>query len=94
MLCCNEKGNFTFLELKVVKKNKLHISPHQVAWMSRHSHGNVFIVCRDSDMVINIYSGNDASNLCGNSLSSVRALASFEKPYAWEKFWDLTCGNN
>ena len=92
VLCCNEKGLFTFLELKVVKKDRLRISPHQISWLSRHSHGRVFIICRDSNMVIHVYGGGDASSLCRDKLSVCRAIESFAKPYNWEKFWDLTCG--
>ena len=94
VLCCNEKGHFSFLELKIVKKDRLRISPHQVSWLSRHSHGRVFIICRDSNMVIHVFGGDDAYSLCRDKLSSCRAIASFAKPYNWEKFWDLTCGKN
>ena len=94
MLCCSEHGNFSFLELKIVKGRKkfsIDISPHQVAWLSRHSNANVFVVCRDSRLVIHVFRGGAAVDLCMDSFNSVEAVALFKEPYDWSKFWALTC---
>tara|TARA_R110002051_G_scaffold290050_1_gene353340 strand:- start:1494 stop:1778 length:285 start_codon:yes stop_codon:yes gene_type:complete len=92
VLCCNERGDFSFLELKIVKKGRTKISAHQVSWLARHSHARCFIVTRSSDMALDVYAGSRAVDLCVDRTSTVASLATFEKPYDWEKFWSLTCG--
>lgn len=92
VLLCNESGQFSFLELKIATRNKANLSPHQVAWMGRHAHSNCYIVTRNTDLVIDVYSGGSAVDLCMDGLAAVSALGSFEEPYNWEEFWRLTCG--
>jgi hypothetical protein len=92
VVCCNERGDFTFMELKIVKRNKANLSPHQIAWLCRHAHSNVFVVTFDSDLVINVFNGGDATALCVDGVSATPVLARFEKPYDWSGFWQLTCG--
>ena len=80
------------MELKVTKgrSNKLDLSPHQCAWLSRHSNGPCFIVVRDTSLAISIYSGSDAVDLRMDGLTAVPPLAVFEKPYDWLEFFKLT----
>jgi Holliday junction resolvase len=93
VLCCNERGDFSFLELKIVKKGRIKISAHQVSWLARHSHARCFIVTRSSNMDIDVYYGSSAVDLCVDRTSAVESLATFEKPYDWQTFWSLTCGD-
>ena len=92
VLLCSESGVFSFLELKVTKSRvgKLDLSPHQCAWLSRHSNGPAFIVVRDRSLAIRVYSGSDAVDLRMAGLAAVEALAAFEEPYDWESFFRLT----
>jgi hypothetical protein len=92
VLLLSEGGVFSLLELKVTKgrAGKLDLSPHQCAWLSRHSGGPVFIIVRDSSLDIRVYSGSDAVNLRMDGLAAVEALAVFEEPYDWEAFFRLT----
>tara|TARA_R110001583_G_scaffold165891_1_gene318650 strand:+ start:537 stop:815 length:279 start_codon:yes stop_codon:yes gene_type:complete len=87
-----ECGGFSFLELKVVKRRtgKLLLSPHQCAWLSRHSSGNCFIVVRDRSLDIGVYSGSDAVDLRMDGFAAVSPLAVFEEPYDWSAFFELT----
>tara|TARA_R110002051_G_scaffold27299_1_gene65731 strand:+ start:564 stop:818 length:255 start_codon:yes stop_codon:yes gene_type:complete len=80
------------LELKVVKRRtgKLLLSPHQCAWLSRHSRGNCFIVVRDRRLDIGVYRGSDAVDLRMDGFAAVQALAVFEEPYDWSAFFELT----
>ena len=80
------------MELKVSESTtgKLHLSPHQCAWLSRHSNGPAFIVVRDGSLAISVFSGSDAVDLRMDGLSAVEALAVFEEPYDWEAFFRLT----
>ena len=80
------------MELKITKgrSNKLNLSPHQCAWLSRHSSGPCFIVVRDSRLAISTYAGSDAVDLRMDGLTAVPPLAVFEKPYDWVEFFKLT----
>jgi hypothetical protein len=92
VLLCSEGGVFSFLELKVSESTtgKLHLSPHQCAWLSRHTSGPAFIVVRDSSLAISVFAGSSAVDLRMDGLSAVEALAVFEEPYDWEAFFRLT----
>ena len=92
VLLCGESGVFSFMELKVTKgrANKINLSPHQCAWLSRHSGGPVFIVVRDSSLDISVYAGADAVSLRMDSVAAVEALAVFQEPYDWKAFFRLT----
>ena len=93
VLLCSEGGVFSFLELKVTKSGagKLSLSPHQCAWLSRHTNGPCFIVVRDSSLAISVYGGSDAVDLRMDGLAAVSPLAVFEEPYDWAEFFRLTC---
>jgi hypothetical protein len=92
VLLCSEIGVFSFLELKVTKSKagKLGLSPHQCAWLSRHTNGPAFIVVRDSSLDIRVFAGSDAVDLRMDGLAAVSPLAVFEEPYDWEEFFQLT----
>ena len=92
VLLCSESGVFSFLELKVSESTtgKLHLSPHQCAWLSRHSGGPAFIVVRDGGLDISVYAASAAVDLRMDGLAAVEALAVFEEPYDWEAFFRLT----
>jgi hypothetical protein len=80
------------MELKIVKRNKANLSPHQIAWLCRHAHASCYVVALGADMVISVYNGGDAAALCVDGVAAVQVLAAFEKPYDWSSFWQLTCG--
>ena len=92
VLLCSESGVFSLLELKVTKRRagKISLSPHQCAWLSRHSGGPAFIIVRDSSLDIRVYRGSDAVDLRMDGLAAVSPLAVFEEPYDWESFFRLT----
>ena len=92
VLLCSEGGVFSFLELKVSESTtgKLGLSPHQCAWLSRHSGGPAFIVVRDSSLAISVYAASAAVDLRMDGLAAVEALAVFEEPYDWPEFFRLT----
>ena len=92
VLLCGEGGVFSFLELKAQKSavGKVDLSPHQVAWLSRHASGPCFIVVRDSSLNIRVFAGSDVVDLRMDGLAAVSPLATFEEPYDWETFFLLT----
>ena len=92
VLCCAEDGAFSFLELKVMHgtSRKVTLSPHQVAWQTRHGHANSFVVIRGSDLALRVFMGSCSVDLRMDGIDSVAALAVLEEPYDWPKFWQLT----
>ena len=72
------------------KSTKVALSPHQVAWQTRHGHANSFVVVRGSSLDISVYMGRDSTDLCMDGVTAVQALEVFEEPYEWQKFWQLT----
>ena len=93
VLLLGERGEFSFLELKAAKSfsRKVDLSPHQCAWLARHSHGPCFIVIRDSSLDIRVFRGSDAVSLRMDGASAVEALQVFKEPYDWDEFFQLTC---
>ena len=91
VLCCNEDGLFSFLELKVQDGPKINLSPHQGSWLSRHSHSNAFVVVRDSSLDLRVFLGGSCVDLALDDFDSISPYAKIQKPYDWEAFWELTC---
>jgi hypothetical protein len=93
VLLCSESGRFSCIELKATKARagKLDLSPHQVAWLSRHSHSNSFIVLRDRSLDISVFAAADAVDLRMGDFTAVEALQVFTEPYDWPGFFELTC---
>ena len=46
LLGYNQNKTFFTLELKVIKGNKIRLSPHQVSWHLRHGSGALILVAR------------------------------------------------
>ena len=93
VLLCTERGEFCWLELKAAKSisRKVDLSPHQVSWLTRHSHGPCFIVLRDSSLDISIFAASSAVDLRMDGASAVSPLGVFKEPYDWDEFFQLTC---
>jgi len=93
VLLCNERGAFSFMELKVVKRraSKVDLSPHQCAWITRHAHGSVFVVVREPSLAISIFGAATAVDLRMDKFSTLSPLALFEEPYNWDDFFRLIC---
>ena len=71
---------------------KVALSPHQVAWQTRHGHANSFVVVRGSNLAISVYMGAHSTSLCMDGTTAVAAVSVFEEKggYDWQKFWQLT----
>ena len=93
VLLCSETGQFSFLELKVVKRraSKDDLSPHQCAWLSRHAHSNSFIIVREPSLAISVFPASYAVDLRLDKFSDARPIQVFEGPYNWEKLFSLIC---
>tara|TARA_R100001086_G_scaffold157762_2_gene84448 strand:- start:329 stop:574 length:246 start_codon:yes stop_codon:yes gene_type:complete len=69
---------------------KVTLSPHQVAWQTRHGHANTFVVIRGSDLALRVFMGADSVGLRMDGIDSIQARFVFQEPYDWPKFWQLT----
>ena len=49
VLLCDEAGTFHFIELKYTTSNVVALSPHQVSWLTKHSHSKSWIIVRKGD---------------------------------------------
>ena len=49
VLLCDEQGTFHFIELKYTTSNVVALSPHQVSWLTKHSHSHSWILVRRGD---------------------------------------------
>ena len=46
VVLCDERGYFHFVELKATAGNAVDLRPHQVAWLSNHGHGSVWVLVK------------------------------------------------
>ena len=75
LLICDEKGLFHFIELKFVKANAVNLSPHQVAWLTRHKHSSSWVLIKKQNNPtttpeLYLYKATQAINLKMNGLKT------------------------
>lgn len=68
VLLCDDKGKFHFIELKATAGNAVDLRPHQVAWLSNHSHASVWVLIRKLEtktkpQSIYLYHGRESVDL-------------------------------
>jgi hypothetical protein len=68
VLLCDDKGEFHFIELKATAGNAVDLRPHQVAWLSNHSHASVWVLIRKLEtktkpQSIYLYHGRESVDL-------------------------------
>ena len=83
--CFPSCGFFT-AELKVIYRNKLKITPHQIAWNLQHhlKGGRCFIIATTLEQsTIKIYGGDKGRELAQN-VQLTEPLAMFDKPFDWQ----------
>jgi len=93
LLICDEKGLFHFIELKFVKANAVNLSPHQVAWLTRHKHSSSWVLIKKQNnptitAELYLYKADQAIDLKTNGLKT-EPIGSWKAPFEWEKLWDL-----
>ena len=95
LLICDELGLFHFVELKFVKANSVNLSPHQVAWLTRHKQGSAWILIKKQNnptttAELYLYKATQAIDLKMNGLKT-EPKEVWKAPFEWEKVWDLIC---
>ena len=93
VLCCDENGKFHFVELKATSGNAVDLRPHQVAWLTTHSHASVWVLVRKlqtktKPQMIYLYPGKDAMDLKMEGLKVTPVYEGEGEP-DWEKIMGL-----
>ena len=95
VVLCDELGNFHFVELKATAGNAVDLRPHQVAWLTNHGHGSVWVMIKkhktkNQPEQLFLYRGAEAVDLKMEGLKA--------EPYHhvagtvdWQKVFDLIC---
>ena len=85
LLGCHENCGFFTVELKVLKGNKLLLTPQQISWNYKHYHkgGSCFILATPLEQsTIKIYGGGESRELSLN-VHKITPQLSVDKPYEW-----------
>ena len=91
LIGCHADCGLFSVELKVSKRGKIKLSPHQIAWNYSHAlkGGRCFIIATPLEQsTLNIYGGIQARDLSLNvqesSLNVQEPLIVFHKPFDWK----------
>jgi hypothetical protein len=87
LIGCHADCGLFSVELKVSKRGKIKLSPHQIAWNYSHAlkGGRCFIIATPLEQsTLNIYGGCMVRELSLNE-NEVEPVAVFHKPFNWEQ---------
>jgi len=91
LIGCHADCGLFSVELKVSKRGKIKLSPHQIAWNYSHAlkGGRCFIIATPLEQTtLNIYGGIQARDMALNvqepSLNVQEPLIVFHKPFDWK----------
>ena len=89
----DEFGHFHFVELKATAGNAVDLRPHQVAWLTTHSHASVWVLVRKlqtktKSQMIYLYHGKDAMDLKMEGLKVAPVYWS-DGDFDWDKIMSL-----
>ena len=92
-MVCDEAGKFHFIELKFCKANAVNLSPHQVAWLTRHRTSSSYVLVKQQAKPevrasLHLYRASQAIPLAEDGLKTP-SLGSFDHPFDWHKVFDL-----
>jgi hypothetical protein len=88
-------GNFHFVELKATAGNAVDLRPHQVAWLTNHGHGSVWVMVKKHKTKnlpeqFFLYKGADAVDLKMEGLK-VDPHLRVEGRVDWAEIFNLIC---
>jgi hypothetical protein len=91
----DEFGNFHFVELKATAGNAVDLRPHQVAWLTNHGHGSVWVMVKKHKTKnlpeqFFLYKGADAVDLKMEGLK-VDPHLRVEGRVDWAEIFNLIC---
>ena len=93
LLACDENGGLHFIELKFCKANAVNLSPHQVAWLTRHRQSSSWVLVKRQSKAgdkatLHLYRASQAMALAEDGLKTP-AVGSFEHPFDWNAVFGL-----
>ena len=96
LLICDELGLFHFVELKFCKGNAVNLSPHQVAWLTRHKTSSSWVLVKkqskpETAPFLFLYHAKQAIELKSNGLKT-EAVFACEKKFTWDSIFNLISG--
>ena len=93
VVLCDPKGFFHLVELKNLNSgNKVNLSPHQVSFLTRHSHASVWLaVFRRRELFL--YKGSSAVEVVENGLKA-EPHVKLTIPADWNIFFTLLSHTN
>ena len=91
----DEFGQFHFVELKATAGNAVDLRPHQVAWLTNHGHGSVWVMVKKHKTKnlpeqFFLYKGADAVDLKMEGLK-VDPYHHVEGRVDWSEIFSLIC---
>ena len=91
----DEFGQFHFVELKATAGNAVDLRPHQVAWLTNHGHGSVWVMVKKHKTKnlpeqFFLYKGADAVDLKMEGLK-VYSYHHVEGRVDWSEIFSLIC---
>ena len=64
VMVCDDNGDIHLIELKICTANAVRLSPHQIAFLTRHAHARAWIIVkrtpRSGTATVLVYRGADA----------------------------------
>jgi hypothetical protein len=91
VMVCDDRGDIHLVELKVCTANAVRLSPHQIAFLTRHAHARAWIIVkrtpRSGTASVLVYRGADAVALAECGLRGADPVAEFTHPVDWRAVW-------
>ena len=93
LMICDERGAFHFVELKFCKANAVNLSPHQVAWLTKHKHSSSWILVKQQSKATSVpklflYHARQAIDVKTDGLKTEAIFVS-EKKFDWDSVFNL-----
>ena len=95
VVLCDERGLFHFVELKATAGNAVDLRPHQVAWLTNHGHGSVWVMLKKHETKnqpeqLFLFKGSEAMDLKMEGLK-IEPFYHISGPVDWDQVFNLIC---
>ena len=95
VVLCDERGLFHFVELKATAGNAVDLRPHQVAWLTNHGHGSVWVMLKKHETKnqpeqLFLYKGSEAMDLKMEGLK-IEPFHHVSGTVDWDEIFGLIC---
>jgi len=90
LLLLDDAGRWHLVELKTTERKKVDISPHQVAFASKHARGSCWVAVKIKNAegsFLYLYDGAKAMDLRMDGLDTEPVLK-LDSPFDWDLFFD------